>query len=202
MAVANYHELHGHFPPAYIADKDGRPLLSWRVLVLPFLDQMPLYKQFELNEPWDSRANSGLLKHMPPTYRLHGRLDENSTTTDYVAIVGEETLWQGAEPRDWDFISDDPSETLLIAEFVGRPIPWTKPEDLLFDEIDLAVDSDEGICSILSPPAYVTADGLVRFLPRGTSKKAVRALLTARGNDQVGTLSQPADGRMRPRKRG
>lgn len=122
--------------------------------------------------------------------------------TDYVAVVGEETLWPETKPRNYDSISDGSSHTLLIAEFVGHDIPWTKPEDLHFDRMDMQVDSDDGICSILSPPAFATADGIIRFLPVNTSEDTVRALLTAQGGESfdLDELRQARDGRLRPGK--
>ncbi|MFP6764592.1 MAG: DUF1559 domain-containing protein, partial [Planctomycetaceae bacterium] len=132
MAVANYVENNGHYPPAYVADANGRPLLSWRVLLLPWLDADELYRQFNLEEPWDGPTNLSLLKDMPQTFRLHTIDDAHDTSTNYVAITGKQTLWQGAEPRQPDFLTDEPGNTLLIAEFVGHPIPWSKPEDLQF----------------------------------------------------------------------
>lgn len=202
MAVANYLDNHGHYPPAWIADENGKPLLSWRVLILPYLDGQTLYDQFDLTEPWDGPNNSKLLDQMPRTYRLHTIKDEHKTASNYVAVVGEETLWQGAEPRDLKFVKDGTSNTLMVAEYVGHPIPWTKPEDLLIDEMDLAVDSEKGICSVLTPPAFATVDGVVRFLPIDTSPKSVRALLTASGGEELDGLRFPStqDGRLRPRK--
>lgn len=122
--------------------------------------------------------------------------------TDYVAVVGEETLWPGPESRDYEAISDGSSNTLLIAEFVGHEIPWTKPEDLNFNQMDMTVDSDQGICSVLSPPAFVTADGIIRFLPVNTPEHTVRALLTAQGGEafSLDEFQKIHDGRLRPRK--
>ncbi len=74
LAMHNYESTFGTFPPAYIADKaTGKPLLSWRVAILPFLEQDALYKQFHLDEPWDSAHNKTLIARMPPVYRSPGR---------------------------------------------------------------------------------------------------------------------------------
>jgi hypothetical protein len=202
LAVANYLDSHGHYPPAWIADENGKPLLRWRVLILPYLDEQTLFEQFDLTEPWDGPNNSKLLDQMPQTYRLHTIKDEHKSASNYVAVVGENTLWQGAEPRDQEFVSDGTSNTLMVAEYVGHVIPWTKPEDLLLDEIDLAVDSEKGICSILTPPAFATVNGVVRFLPTDTSPESVRALLTASGGEELDGLRFPSteDGRLRRRK--
>jgi len=204
LAVANYLDVHDHYPPAWIADETGKPLLSWRVLILPYLDGLTLYEQFDLTEAWDGPNNSKLLDQMPRTYRLHTIRDEHKTASNYVAIVGESTLWQGAEPRDLEFVEDGTSNTLMVAEYIGHPIPWTKPEDLLFDEIDLTVDSEKGICSVLTPPAFATVDGMVRFLPTDSPPESVRALLTTNGGEKPADIDFPSidDGRLRPRKNG
>ncbi|MFT5091804.1 MAG: hypothetical protein ACI93T_000619, partial [Porticoccaceae bacterium] len=190
------------FPPAWTVDADGKPLLSWRVLLLPYLDHKPLYDKFRLDEPWDSSHNRQLLNRMPNTYRLHTRGNSSRTMTDYVAVVGEETLWPYTESRNYDSISDGSSHTLLVAEFVGHDIPWTKPEDLHFDQMDMTADSDDGICSVLSPPAFATADGVIRFLPVGTPENIVRALLTAQGGEtfDLDKLPKTRDGRLRAQK--
>jgi hypothetical protein len=59
-ALHSYHEKHGHFPPAYVADKDGRPMHSWRVLILPYLDHDDVYKKYRMDEPWDGPNNRKL----------------------------------------------------------------------------------------------------------------------------------------------
>ena len=69
LAMHNYHAMHKTFPPAYTVDKAGKPLLSWRVLILPYLEQDALYKEFHLDEPWDSEHNRALIDRMPATYR-------------------------------------------------------------------------------------------------------------------------------------
>ena len=84
LAMHNYHARHKTFPPAYTVDKDGKPLLSWRVLILPYLEQDALYKEFHLDEPWDSEHNRALIDRMPTTYLCPGgsskRADRGKTT--------------------------------------------------------------------------------------------------------------------------
>src|SRR5207249_2796575 len=65
LAMHNYHDTYRHFPPQALTDKNGKPLLSWRVAVLPFIEQDNLYRQFKLDEPWDSEHNRKLLERMP-----------------------------------------------------------------------------------------------------------------------------------------
>ena len=65
----NYDSTHGSLPPHAIYGKDGKPLLSWRVLILPYIEEQALYEQFHLDEPWDSPHNEPLLRQIPRCYR-------------------------------------------------------------------------------------------------------------------------------------
>ena len=75
LALRSYNDAYGHFPPAAVSDKSGKPLLSWRVLMLPWIQQGKLFKEFHLDEPWDSDHNKKLLEKMPP---LFGSGDEDA----------------------------------------------------------------------------------------------------------------------------
>jgi hypothetical protein len=70
LAMHMYHDTFQQFPPPALCDKHGRPLLSWRVLLLPYVEHDDLYQQFKLDEPWDSPHNLRLLERMPPLYAL------------------------------------------------------------------------------------------------------------------------------------
>src|SRR5438552_18335675 len=69
LALHNYREEFGCFPPAYVADRAGRPMHSWRVLILPFIDQADLYSKYNFDEPWDGPNNIKLLDEMPRLYK-------------------------------------------------------------------------------------------------------------------------------------
>jgi hypothetical protein len=95
LAMHSYSAMHGHLPPAAIYDKDDKPLLSWRVLLLPYLEQNTLYKEFHLNEPWDSEHNKQLLTKMP---KLFAGPDEKALAaheTHYQVFVGKGTAFEG-----------------------------------------------------------------------------------------------------------
>jgi len=133
--ILDYHAKHDHLPPAAIKDAAGTPLLSWRVAILPFLGEEELYRQFHLNEAWDSPHNLKLLERMPAVY--HTRLQPGETapphTTFYQVFVGPRTAFEpGAPlqiPRDFP---DGLDRTILLVE-AGNPVPWSKPEDLVYD---------------------------------------------------------------------
>jgi uncharacterized protein (TIGR03067 family) len=122
-AMRRYLDEHaGRFPPSAICNADGKPLLSWRVALLPYLDETGLYDQIELDEPWDSAHNKKLLEKMPAVYGSEG------TETYYQVFTGPGTVFDGKEGVKSEDIKA-PQQTVLMAE-AARPVPWTRPADL------------------------------------------------------------------------
>ena len=185
MAVANYHDVHGHYPPAYLVDADGRPMHSWRVLILPYLEQKKLYDQYDFSEPWDGPHNRKLAARMPEVYALHGDYEPGLTTTNYLAVVGPETVWLGETPRLSDEITDGFSSTILIVENRGAKIPWMAPADLSLATMSLEINSPDGVSSKYADPAVVMLDGSLHRLRSDLPSAALRALLTAAGGEDV-----------------
>ena len=141
IAFHNYHDVHSTFPPPAIRDREKRPLLSWRVALLPLLGALEpdgnkgnLYEQFKLDEPWDSDHNRPLLKKMPSIYRDLRVMDPTLTTLQI--FVGEGAAFS-TEPFSFHKILDGTSNTVLAVQAPpDRAVPWTKPEDLPFDLAD------------------------------------------------------------------
>jgi RNA polymerase sigma factor (sigma-70 family) len=136
LAMHNYHDVNNHFPPAASYDKGGKPLLSWRVLLLPYLEEdklNDLFKQFHLDEPWDSKHNKPLLAKMPNLYAppLPDKTKEKDATF-YQVFVGKGTIFEGKEGVGIAEITDGTSLTITVVE-AGEAVPWTKPADLPFD---------------------------------------------------------------------
>jgi hypothetical protein len=133
LAMLNYSEAHGHLPAAAIYGEDGQPLLSWRVAILPYLEEKQLYKRFHLDEPWDSPHNFALIKEMPDVYSDRGtQVKPEPGHTYYQAIVGKGAAFEGPRGlRIPDDFPDGTSKTILLVE--GAPaVPWTKPADIPF----------------------------------------------------------------------
>ena len=135
LAFHDYHEAHGHFPAPALADSDGKPLLSWRVALLPHLGYRSLYERFRLNEPWDSLHNRSLLRELPPELACPGAGRRNGQT-GYLVVVGPEidpwsvnTAFDATRGVDLREITDGTSNTVLVVE-ANVLIPWTKPDDL------------------------------------------------------------------------
>ena len=180
LAMHNYHDAYGHFPPQAIYSKDGKALLSWRVLLLPFLEQDALYRQFKLDEAWDSAHNQRLLAQMP---KLFGDADVNTTkpVTVYQAFAGPGAFFEGTEGLRIADFTDGTSNTLMIVE-AAKPIPWSKPEDLPYDP-NKPLPKLGGH----APGGFNAAfcDGSVRFLRDAIKESVLRALITRNGGEVI-----------------
>jgi hypothetical protein len=188
-----YHDVNGHLPPAVIRDRDGRPLYSWRVVLLPYLEQQPLYRKFHLDEPWDGPNNRLLLQETPRPYEpaLGGR--DGPGLTRYQVFVGPGTAFE-RDGLTWDDFPDGPANTLLAAG-AGDPVPWSQPADLTYDPTGplpplggaytkpaklacYELCRDAGFCVCLG-------DGRGRFLRRPPDDRAIRAFITRNGGETV-----------------
>jgi hypothetical protein len=203
LAVANYHDANGNYPPAYILGPEGRPWHSWRVLILPYIEQNELYKEYDFCEPWDGPNNQKLADRMPRTYALHGEGKPGNTITNYLAVVGPETVWPGSITQSNAEIKDASGQTILLVENLGAGIHWMEPRDLSFSEMDFRINSPSGINSKYEDPAIVMVDGSLRRLKKNLTPETLRALLTIQGGEAIeedesrGFLFLP-DGRLRP----
>lgn len=137
-AMARYEARYGHFPPAYVTDQTGRPIHSWRALLLEFLDP-PLFRQYSFSEPWNGPNNSKLAAKMPGVYACPSdALAENRKTTSYAVIVGAESAFAENRTVKIADISDSSLNipTILVAEAADLRIPWLEPRDLRVDQME------------------------------------------------------------------
>jgi Protein of unknown function (DUF1559) len=174
----------GAYPAPASSSADGKPLLSWRVHLLPYLGCEALYKEFHLDEPWDSAHNKKLIGRMPAVYRTPGHIYDGKT--QYLLVTGAGTAFPGKEGPQPDTITDPKGATILAVEvFDGRGVEWTKPEDLKYDRADpLAKLTHLAKLQFLA----LFADGSVKSIEAKKSEKVVPALITPAGGEEI-----PAD---------
>ena len=183
LALINFaHDRNPSLLPAAAIRKDGKPLLSWRVSLLPLLGERALHAKFHLDEPWDSPNNKALLDRMPAVYAPVMRKGEESKhSTYYQVFAGPGALFGGDEGSRLEAIKDRAGLTIMVVE-AANPVPWTKPEDLPFDK-EKPLPELGGLFK--GGFHVVFADGSVRFLGRRNKPEVLRALITPDGGEDI-----------------
>ena len=135
LAMHTYHDVHKSFAACALSlSKDGKPLLSWRVAILPYLEQQKLYDEFHHDEPWDSEHNKTLIAKIPDVFKPATDQKIEAGKTCYLVPVGPGTIFEKATDADFAEIKDGTSNTIMIIEAVPeRAVEWTRPDDWTFD---------------------------------------------------------------------
>jgi hypothetical protein len=177
LGMLNHESAHKTYPAQANVGPDGKPLLSWRVHILPFMGQNELYKQFHLDEPWDSEHNRALIGKMPTVY--HSPISKNKTSTgltNYLVPCGPGTVFENFKPTKIPEITDGTSATILALEVDDDlAVIWTKPEDWTFN-----ADSPlKGLGHFYGTPVILSAfcDGSVHTLSTSIKPDLFRNLI-------------------------
>jgi len=183
LAMHNYHDANRKFPLPGSLGPDGKPLLSWRVHLLPFMEQTGLYNRFHLNEPWDSPHNKTLISQMPALYRQPMSKVSQEGRTNYVVPVGNGAMFDADKPTSFANIFDGTSNTLMIVEVDDEhAVVWTKPDDLPFDPKDPSKSLNRifegGFNAALG-------DGSVRHIKVTSDTETLRKIFTKAGGEPV-----------------
>ncbi len=186
VGMHNFHVVHGRFPPQKLISKEGRTMHSWRVMILPYLDEMRLYKQFRLEEPWDSEHNLRLAAQMPSVFRSPDDSAEMAAAgkTRFVAPLTDNSMFgrpgESVKIRD---ITDGTSNTLMVVRTVAEnAVIWTKPDDLVLNNDRPLLEQIAGDADGFTA---CTCDGAAHYLGRRFTEEALRALVTMDGGEIV-----------------
>lgn len=180
LAMHNFESTFRAFPATAGVDENGKPLISWRVAILPFIEQQQLYEKFHLDEPWDSEHNIKLLEQMPDTFRHPSRATRPGYTV-YQAPISEHSLLRETEPTTLAQITDGTSNTIMLIETSAEAaVPWTKPEDYRIDEAD---PKKNLFSNGITQAAF--GDGSVRPLAESIDIEVLKALFTREGGEVI-----------------
>jgi Protein of unknown function (DUF1559) len=186
LAMHNYaSNSNNAFPPAFSSDKQGKPLLSWRVRILPYLDAKDLYDQFHHDEPWDSAHNKTLISKMPPQLAcpVSNPALRASGKTTYVVPRGKATLFPGAEGMKFQDVTDGLSYTIMVLDVPDdHAVIWTKPDDWETGD-EPSKDILTGKHTGGNPALF--SDGAVRRFQAKLTDAVFRALLTRNGGEVI-----------------
>jgi hypothetical protein len=169
--------------------------------LLPYLEQQAIHRAYDFSESWDGPNNRKLADPMPRVYHFYGEERPGTTTANYLAVVGAETVWPAEGTVSRADAKDGLSTTILIVENRGAHVPWMEPRDLGFATMDFRLNQPNGVSSRFEDPAVAMLDGSVLRLGKDLSPATLRALLTIRGGEEVGVGAEGwevlADGRDR-----
>jgi len=188
LAMQEYEAANGCFPPAYVADKDGRPMYSWRTLLLPYLGEQALYDQYRFNEPWFSPYNRDVTDVPLEIYQCPAQPNTKKPTTSYMMVVGPNTISNGRGSRQIPEITDGLAETILLVEVADSQTHWADPQDLDFQTLDFQINETKGtdLSSYHRKGVNVAfCNGSVHLLKNRTDPKLVEAMLTVNGGEST-----------------
>ncbi len=182
LAFHNYHGTFNRLPPSAITDKEGEPLLSWRVAILPFVEEQGLYQKFHLDEPWDSEHNLPLSKELPAVYGSpNTRTPAGQTILQ--AVVGDDIGMKPLkETRFRDFLDGLSNSVMILQVDADAAVIWSKPEDL---EIDMDNPLEHLGNAEMGGFHVGMGDGAVKFISKNVDPELFKKMLTRAGGERV-----------------
>jgi prepilin-type processing-associated H-X9-DG protein len=188
LAMHNYHDVYKCFPPAYVADKKGKPMHSWRTLLLPYMDMDALYRQYNLDEPWNGPSNR-MITDMPiQTYRCPESANVKLEETSYVMVCGPGAFGNKTKATALSDIRGGASHTIMIVEIANSGIKWAEPRDLDAAVLEAGINdpAGEGVqTNHLQGINVLFADGSVRFLSGSADPEILKKMISIAGDETV-----------------
>jgi beta-lactamase regulating signal transducer with metallopeptidase domain len=186
LAFHNYADARGHFPPPVLyGGSTGKVPYSWRVAILPFLEQSDLYSQYNFDEPWDGPNNRKLIDKMPSVYGYPSLTGSNQSHPAYFVFTGPETILGKGDKPSFADVFDGTSNTILAVD-ASRDIPWTKPEDIPFDSKgplpEVGGFTPDGFDALFG-------DGSVKHIKKSINPTIFKALITRAGGEVIDRTS-------------
>ncbi len=186
LALHNYSAAHGSLPPAYTVDAQGRPLHSWRTLILPYMEQQALYDQIDLTKPWDDPVNQAAMQTAVPTYTCPST-DMPAISTTYVAIVDPSGMMSGSTATKFRDTTDGLGNTILFTETdKTQAVHWMEPQDIDMNSF-MSVGDPSRRTSHVGGRHITLGDGAVIFLTDSADPNLRKAMITRAGGETIDT---------------
>jgi hypothetical protein len=183
IALHNYHDTHNEFPPAIVADANGQPLYSGRVLLLPYMEQAALYEQWDKSAAWDSPQNIALSQMVIVTFLDPSSPTPNNTAhTDYEFLTGQGAIFEQGVKHSMSTITDGTANTIALVEARGSSASWAAPSSIDINQIGTALPQGNHPGGNL----VLMADGSVKFISQSINPQVLRSLSTRNGGEPVG----------------
>lgn len=157
---------------------------SWRILILPYIEQQELYDAYHFDEPWDGPNNRKLAHRMPHTFAM-AQDKPTPTITNYLAVVGSETAWPGETIVQLNDIDDGCSNTILFVEHQNSDVHWMEPRDLSFSKMKFQLNVPGGFSTPYDTLSVALVDGCISSVEGGLPAENFRAMVTIDGQDQI-----------------
>jgi type II secretory pathway pseudopilin PulG len=180
LALHNYHDVYGSFPPAVVKDDDGNPLYSGRVLLLPFIEQQNVFQAFDKTKAWNAPENAPFAQMRIPVFEDPAGPTTGAPRTDYLFVTGPGTVFEDGKRVSFAQITDGSSNTMWIIETAGSNAHWAEPKDLDVSQLNALPPGNHAGGNIVG-----MADGSVRFMSNGVNPATFKALQTRDGGEPV-----------------
>ncbi len=183
LALHNYHAVYNSLPPAYTVDDQGKPLHSWRTLILPYMEQQALFESIDLSKPWDDPANATAATMKVPQYMCPSATDP-SNFTSYAAVLAPNGMMTGETAFTFGDVTDGLANTIMIVETEPKSgVSWMSPTDISLQEY---ANAGPGTMSHhIGGGNVLMADGSVRFFADDVPAQVRQAMVTRDGNEII-----------------